>query len=174
LLTILAGLGLLGLVLVMLRSYKRYRERVLLETARTERRASWQRGQASKEDNLSTAEEGEPLALTLLWLDETQQVKQRFSIEGDTVTLGRTELDGQLTLDDRSVSPLHARVRWRYGRYWLYDEGSESGVFLNHERLGLSPRPLADNDLIQLGRVSLRAQLRPLAEDDEVGDEVVR
>ncbi|NJN55394.1 MAG: FHA domain-containing protein [Anaerolineae bacterium] len=70
-------------------------------------------------------------------------------------------MEGQWTLNDRSVSPLHARVRWRNGRHWLYDEGSENGVFLNYARLGLSPRPLADGDLIQLGRVSLRAQLRP-------------
>jgi hypothetical protein len=157
LLTILVGLGLLGLVLVMLRGYKRYRERVQIETVRAGRRAVWQQAQAAKED--ATAAEGEPLALTLLWLDEAQQVKQPFPIEADTVTLGRAEMEGQITLADRSVSPLHARVRWRNGRYWLYDEGSENGVFLNHERLGLSPRPLADGDLIQLGRVSLRTQI---------------
>lgn len=167
LLTILVGLALLGLVLVMLRSYKRYRERVLLETARAERRATWQRAQKTTEANSLPAAESEPLMLILLWLDEAQQVKQQFPIESDTVTLGRLEMEGQVSLDDRSVSPLHARVRWRNGRYWLYDEGSENGVFLNHERLGLSPRPLADGDLIQLGRVSLRAQLRPPANEPE-------
>jgi len=167
LLTILVGLGLLGLLLVMLRAYKRYRERVLLETARAERRAAWQQTKKSGEEPELPADENEPLELKLLWLDETQQVKKRFPIESDTMTLGRTEMAGQITLDDRSVSPLHARVRWRNGRYWLYDEGSENGVFLNHDRLGLSPRPLADGDLIQLGRVSLRAQLRPPGSEPE-------
>ncbi|NJN55395.1 MAG: hypothetical protein HC804_11935, partial [Anaerolineae bacterium] len=74
--------------------YKRYRERVLLETARAERRATWQRGQSAKEESLSPDEEGEPLMLTLLWLDETQQVKQRFPLESETMTLGRQRWRG--------------------------------------------------------------------------------
>lgn len=167
LLTVLVGLGLLGLVLVMLRTYKRYRERVLLETARAGRRAAWQQAQADNEDSAATT----PLPLTLLWLDETAAVKQEFAIESDTVTVGRAEMAGQITLADRSISPLHARVRWRNGRYWLTDEGSENGVFLNHERLGLSPRPLADGDLIQLGRVSLRARIGEQAEGED-GEQV--
>lgn len=162
LLAILVGLGLLGLLLVMLRVYRRYRERMLVEAARAGRRATWQQAQAAKEDDIVATE---PLPLTLLWLDEASAVKQQFAIESETVTLGRAEMEGQITLADRSISPLHARMRWRHGRYWLYDEGSENGVFLNHERLGLSPRPLADGDLIQLGRVSLRARIG--GEDDK-------
>ncbi|HRQ39421.1 MAG TPA: FHA domain-containing protein [Chloroflexota bacterium] len=165
LLLILAGLGLIGLLLVMLRVYRRYRERVLLDTARAGRRAAWQQAQADKE---ADAADEEPLPLTLLWLDEAAAVKQEFAIEPDTVTLGRAEMAGQITLADRSVSLLHARVRWRNGRYWLYDEGSENGVFLNHERLGLSPRPLADGDLIQLGRISLRARIGEQEEGEQV------
>ncbi|MBL1131573.1 MAG: FHA domain-containing protein [Chloroflexi bacterium] len=168
LLTVLVGLGLLGLVLVMLRTYKQYRERVLLETARAGRRAAWQQAQADNEDSAAATD---PLPLTLLWLDETSAVKQEFAIESDTVTVGRVEMVGQITLADRSVSPLHARVRWRNGRYWLTDEGSENGVFLNHERLGLSPRPLADGDLIQLGRVSLRTRIGEQVEGGE-GEQV--
>lgn len=160
LLTLLAGLGLLGLVLVMVRGLKRYRERTLIAQARSERHAAWQRSRQEKEAAVP-AEEAIPMQLTLLWLDEALQVKQRFAIEADNVTLGRSEVTGQIVLSDRSVSPLHARVRLRNGRHWLYDEGSESGTFLNHERLGLSPREINDGDLIQLGRISLRTQLRP-------------
>ncbi len=169
LLTILVGLGLLGLVLVMLRSYKRYRQRVLLDTVRAERRAAWQQAQAAKE-NVSSVED-ERLPLLLLLLDEAMQVKQQFLVELDTMTIGRAEMEGQITLADRSVSPLHARVRWRNGRYWLYDEGGESGVFLNHERLGLSPRPMQDGDVVQLGRIALRVQLRPPDDEDEKAKE---
>lgn len=168
LLVVLVGLGLLGLLLVMVRTYKRYRERVLLDTARAGRRAAWQQAQADNEESAATED---PLPLTLLWLDETSAVKQEFAIESDTMTVGRAEMAGQITLADRSVSPLHARVRWRNGRYWLTDEGSENGVFLNHERLGLSPRPLADGDLIQLGRVSLRARIGEQVEGGE-GEQV--
>ena len=36
---------------------------------------------------------------------------------------------------------------------------SAAGTFLNHEPLGLAPRPLSHNDVIQLGRVTLRFRL---------------
>ncbi len=166
LLTILAGLGLAGLVLVMLRVYKRYRERLMRREAHAERYAALQRIRQKKEAAIPATTD-DPLPLTLLWLDETMQVKVRLPIDAENVTLGREAAAGQISLADRSVSPLHARIRQRHGRYWLYDEGSESGTFLNHERLGLSPRPLADADLIQLARVSLRVHLRPLGQEDD-------
>jgi predicted component of type VI protein secretion system len=76
------------------------------------------------------------------------------------VTLGREAEAVEIILEDPSVSRLHARIRRNQaGEYWLFDEGSESGTFLNHERLGLAPRQLQHNDLIQLGRVTLRFRL---------------
>ncbi|MCA9923796.1 MAG: FHA domain-containing protein, partial [Anaerolineales bacterium] len=79
----------------------------------------------------------------------------------ESMTIGRDEAAAQLTLDDKTVSPLHARVRFRNGRYWLYDEGSASGTFLNHERLGLTPRQLQDGDLIKIGRLNFHFRIKP-------------
>jgi predicted component of type VI protein secretion system len=87
------------------------------------------------------------------------------------VTIGRDEAAAQLVLKDKSVGRLHARIRWRDGRYWLYDEGSASGTFLNHDRLGLSPRQLQDGDEIRIGRILLRFQLRPPAADSTKNDQ---
>lgn len=164
LLMALAALGLLALALVMVRGGQRYRQRTMLNQARAERRNTLQRIRQEPETAADTVE---PLQLTLLWLEESLQVKQRIPVTAENVTLGREEAEGQITLPDRSVSPLHARLRWRHGRYWLYDEGSENGAFLNHERLGLSPQPLHDGDLIQLGSVSLRVELRAFVEEQE-------
>lgn len=81
-------------------------------------------------------------------------------IAAEHVLVGRDATRTQLTLTDASVSPLHARIRRRDGRFWLYDEGSGGGTFLNHERLALAPRPLQDGDHIRFGRVTCTVQLR--------------
>ncbi len=76
------------------------------------------------------------------------------------VTLGREAAAVEIVLDDPSVSRLHARIRRNQaGEYWLFDEGSVQGTALNFEPLGLAPRLLQHNDVIQLGRVALRFRL---------------
>lgn len=80
----------------------------------------------------------------------------------DNVTIGRLAPNVTLHLPDRSIAPLHARIRWQNGRYWLYDEGSETGTYLNDERLGLRPLPISEGDEIRLGRLLYRFGKRPL------------
>jgi predicted component of type VI protein secretion system len=80
-------------------------------------------------------------------------------LPGDNVIIGSEESQVQLCLDDASISKLHGRIRCRDGHYWLYDEGSQQGTFLNHARLGLAPKLLHNGDEIQLGRVRLRFRL---------------
>lgn len=82
-------------------------------------------------------------------------------LTGANLTLGRDTASAQLVLDDPSISRLHARVRRSGGEFWLYDEGSQEGTFLNFERLGLAPRPLQDGDTVQFGRLTFRFRLRP-------------
>lgn len=98
---------------------------------------------------------------------EDEQTRVLLPLPGDNVTLGRDAVAAQLVLDDRSVGRLHARIRWRNGRYWLYDEGSAGGTTLNFERLGLAPQPLADGDQIQMGRLRLRFRLGVEIEEEE-------
>ena len=76
------------------------------------------------------------------------------------VTLGREAAAVEIVVDDPSVSRLHARIRRNQaGEYWLFDEGSVQGTALNFEPLGLAPRLLQHNDVIQVGRVALRFRL---------------
>ena len=92
---------------------------------------------------------------------------RRLPLIGANVTIGRDGTAARLILDDKSVARLHARIRWRDGRYWLYDEGSASGVYLNFERLGLAPRPLQDGDQIQIGQLRLSFRLGVVFDEEE-------
>lgn len=83
-----------------------------------------------------------------------------FRIDRPAITIGRHP-DMTLTLDDASVDRRHARIRWRNGRYWLWDESSSGRTTLNHTRLGLTPHALSDGDVIQIGRFSFRFHLNP-------------
>ena len=81
-------------------------------------------------------------------------------LPADNVTLGREADAVDVVVDGPGVSRLHARIRRDdAGAYWLYDEGSAAGTFLNYEQLGLAPRPLQHGDVVQLGRVTLRFRL---------------
>lgn len=114
---------------------------------------------AEEMEGEETPPAGEPLRAVLEPLPEDAAGAAALSVPDDNVTIGRAADDVDLVLEDKSVSPLHARIRRRGGSFWLYDEGSEQGTLLNYERLGLAPRELHDGDEIQLGRVRLRFRL---------------
>lgn len=80
--------------------------------------------------------------------------------ERDTL-IGRDPEAAALLIDDPTVARLHARLRQTGpAEFWLYDEGSASGTFLNHTRLGLAPRPVQHGDHLQFGRVAFRFTLQ--------------
>ena len=151
-LLILAGLGLLGLLLMLIRWWRR---RFFKAAPRPRPR----RKTAESDDLLDEADE--TLIASLHLVEDAPGNRTDILIDEDNMAIGRDLEVAQIVFGDSSVSRLHARIRKRNGRYWLYDEGSASGTFLNHDRLGLSPRQLQDSDEIRLGRLHLRFQLRP-------------
>lgn len=69
------------------------------------------------------------------------------------VTIGR-RVDNDVIIDSPVVSRQHAHVRWRHGRFVLYDVGSRGGVAVNGERC--QECVLQPGDLITLAnRVSI-------------------
>lgn len=78
---------------------------------------------------------------------------QRIPVEG-VASVGR-ESDNQVVIPDATVSSRHAAVVYRDGRWWLEDLGSTNGTWVNDRRVA-TPEPLADGDLIQIGRFSFR------------------
>ncbi len=79
----------------------------------------------------------------------------------ESVTLGRDPAVADVVFTDPSVSRLHARLRRSDGRYWLYDEGSAAGTYLNYKRVGLMPQPIEAGDDIHIGQVHLRFHWDP-------------
>ncbi|WP_420640538.1 FHA domain-containing protein [Candidatus Leptofilum sp.] len=156
-LLILAGLGLLGLLLFLIRWWRRRPPKL---TPRP------QRVRPADTDE-SPDEVGETLVASLHLVEDAPGNRTDILVDQDNMAIGRDVEVAKIVFGDNSVARLHARIRKRNGRYYLYDEGSASGTFLNHDRLGLSPRQLHDGDEIRLGRLLLRFHLRPPAESEK-------
>ncbi|MCB8966314.1 MAG: FHA domain-containing protein [Ardenticatenaceae bacterium] len=99
-----------------------------------------------------------PLVAYLEWLDTA---RDPIRLQGESITIGRDPETADLVIDDQSISPLHARIKRSGDAYWLYDEGSTGGTYLNFDRLGLGPRMLHDQNRVQLGHVRLLFRLQP-------------
>lgn len=56
--------------------------------------------------------------------------QQHVPLTQPVVNLGR-HVDNEVVLDSPTVSRRHAQIRWRYGRFVLYDLGSRVGTRLN-------------------------------------------
>jgi two-component system, cell cycle response regulator len=70
---------------------------------------------------------------------------------GPSVTIGRSA-KATHTIDEPSVSSIHARIIRAEPRYILADEQATNGTFVNGERL-TEPANLTDGDRVQLGPV---------------------
>ncbi len=87
------------------------------------------------------------------------------TLDNENITIGSQAQSAQILLSDESVGRLHARIRRQgHNNYWLFDEGSAEGTYLNYERLGLAPRKLTDGDVLQFGKVAFRFRLRSRVE----------
>lgn len=90
--------------------------------------------------------------------------KPPIELVGDNLKLGRDETLVQVILNDRSVSRLHARITEESDSVFLiHDEGSTSGTWVNYAQVPLAGQRLSHGDVINLGRIQLRFNLRPLA-----------
>lgn len=76
-------------------------------------------------------------------------------------TLGR-RLDCDIVLGDRRVSRRHAQLRWRLGRFVLFDLGSTQGVLVNGHRI--TEAVLEPGDVFSLGGAEI------IYGRDQVGD----
>jgi hypothetical protein len=70
-------------------------------------------------------------------------------------TVGRAEGVDIAMFGDKDCEKLHAKIVLKSGRYYLVDNGTPGGTFLNGERIS-GPAPLKSGDLIQCGRSALR------------------
>jgi FHA domain/zinc-ribbon domain len=81
------------------------------------------------------------------------RVGEHFSPQADRTTIGRSP-DCDIFLDDVTVSRKHAVLVAREGDFFIEDQGSLNGTFLNRRRIESSSR-IEDGDELQIGKYRL-------------------
>ncbi len=93
--------------------------------------------------------------------DTTPGPHPTIELIGDNLRLGRDETLAQIAVNDKSVSRLHARITEEAdGLFFIHDEGSTSGTWVNYKQVSMSGQQLRHEDVINLGRVQLKFRLR--------------
>jgi pSer/pThr/pTyr-binding forkhead associated (FHA) protein len=77
------------------------------------------------------------------------QKNQRFIISGNNVTLGRSD-DSNIVLDDVTVSRKHAVITKENNAWFINDENSLNGIYVNFIRVDKTK--LTAGDDIQIGK----------------------
>lgn len=72
-------------------------------------------------------------------------------------TVGRRD-DNTIVIDDAFISGTHAQLTFDHGSWWLQDFGSTNGTALNGAPVR-SKVQVRQDDIVQFGRVALRAEL---------------
>jgi len=76
------------------------------------------------------------------------------------MTLGSSPIRANVVIPSPSVDGLHVRVLHRVDGYWLEDAGSVSGTWVNGTPVSNLGTALHTGDIIRLGKVSFRFELR--------------
>jgi FHA domain/zinc-ribbon domain len=77
---------------------------------------------------------------------------EHFAPQGERTTIGRSP-DCDIFLDDVTVSRKHAVLAERDGDFFIEDQGSLNGTFLNRKRIESSQ--IEDGDEVQIGKYRL-------------------
>ena len=78
---------------------------------------------------------------------------EHFLPQGDRTSIGRSP-DCDIFLDDVTVSRRHAVLVDREGEFFVEDQGSLNGTFLNRKRIDSAQR-IEDGDELQIGKYRL-------------------
>lgn len=81
-------------------------------------------------------------------------------ISSDETVLGRDSSQVTWALSDPALAPVHARIRYKDGQYWLLDEGTIAGSWINFTEVPPLGAPIRHGDLVHLGTTTFRFSLR--------------
>jgi len=79
------------------------------------------------------------------------------ALRGSRIKLGRSN-DNQIVVQDSHASRHHATIFVQAGRYYIQDEGSMNGTWLNAKRI-TGPQPLQVGDRVRIGTTEFVVQL---------------
>lgn len=97
--------------------------------------------------------------------------RRHFSLDKPVISIGR-RADNDLILTSPSVSRRHAQIRWRFGRFVLYDLGGRHGTAVNGEPV--TEWVLRPGDVIALSDTRLiygEGQTKPKRRLEAAGDD---
>ena len=72
--------------------------------------------------------------------------------------IGRDPVETTVTVDDKSVSWIHAELSWQDDHHYLRDLGSRNGTFVNGDLIAI-PRALRNGDVIHVGNTDLHYEV---------------
>ena len=99
--------------------------------------------------------------------------RNHLPLDKPIISIGR-RVDNDVVLDAATVSRRHAQIRWRYGRFILYDLSNRGRTFINSEKV--TEHALQTGDVIGISNVKLiygegrTGSHAPVQSDDESGD----
>ena len=112
---------------------------------------------------VSSSEQNKPFA----YLVTQEEDSIRYPITSTTWRIGRSR-DNELSLDDNSVSRMHAEIhRNSDGSFIINDMGSLNGVYVNEEQI--SKVKLEEGDIIEIGDIYFR--FTKLSEDYQLDED---
>lgn len=76
--------------------------------------------------------------------------QEDFELSKPVTTIGRSR-SADITLQDTSVSRIHVRLEQRHGQYFVIDNNSSNGTFINRRKI--TDSPLRHGDVLIVGRV---------------------
>ncbi len=92
--------------------------------------------------------------LVVIYTKESGLLGKRFVLDGSIMRVGRGA-DNQVVLEGDSVSRRHAHFEKRQNRWWVVDDGSTNGTYLNEEQISQEAM-LHNADRIKVGPTILK------------------
>lgn len=74
-----------------------------------------------------------------------------YSIYEGRNKIGR-DVKNDITISDNTVSDIHVILLFRNDKYFLIDQGSSNGTYINGQEIDFQPVELKDNDKVTLGK----------------------
>ena len=98
----------------------------------------------------------------LVYVEGGEHLPKKLNIEGGReIRIGRKAAYCDILIDDQRVSRLHASIHEREdGNFYLKDEGSSGGTFVNRRKLRVNDsHPMSHGDIINFNTVAYRFEL---------------
>lgn len=112
-------------------------------------------------------------AAYLVYVSGGEHLPKKIAIEtNEPIRIGRKKSFCDQILDDQRVSRLHAVITYEGGNFYVKDEGSSGGTFVNRRKLGPTDKQLLkNNDIINFNEVEYRMEVTEPDSTVESGDE---